>query len=52
MDLKSKILFSGAAFLVIISVAASYYRFIVIKEYEKYYDDYGESEILDEDSDI
>jgi hypothetical protein len=50
MDLKSKILFSIVAFLVIISVATSYYRFIVTNEYERYYDDYGESEAIDEEA--
>jgi len=50
MELKTKLLFAVVVLLVILSVATSYYRFIITNEYDRYYDDYGESELLEEET--
>jgi hypothetical protein len=44
MDKKTKVLFLILLLLTFISVAASFYRFIVLHDYAYYYDDYGEGE--------
>jgi hypothetical protein len=50
MDFKNTLLFSCVILLCCISIAASYYRFIVLNEYDMYYDDYGEQEEAEEET--
>jgi len=52
MDKKTKVLFLSLSLFTLVSIAASYYRFILIHDYEYYYDDYGEGEILEGEVDL
>lgn len=44
MDTKSKIIFIGTLGLLFLSVSATYYRFIILKDYESNFDNYDETE--------
>jgi len=44
MDTKSKILIVLLGILIVLSVSATYYRFIVLKDYDTYYENYDESD--------
>ena len=48
MDKKTKVLFLVLILITLLSIAASYYRFVVLHDYEYYYDDYGEESLEDE----
>lgn len=46
LDKKTRILFILILVLIVISVAFTYYRSVVAKDFEVFYDDYGEGEEL------
>ncbi len=50
LDKKSKIIFVVLLVLIIISVSATYYRAFVTKDFEVFFDDYGEGEELLEET--
>lgn len=44
MDKKVKVLMVVFLFFVLLSVAATYYKYVELRDYDTYYDDYSEVE--------
>lgn len=44
MDKKSKIIFILLITLTIFSIGATFYRLVILRDYDRYYDDYGEAQ--------
>jgi hypothetical protein len=43
----SKIIFALFILLVVVSISATHYKYVVLKDFETYYDDYSEQEIIE-----
>lgn len=48
MDKKSVVLVTFIIAVIFLSTAATYYKYVVLEDYDAYYDDYSEPEIESE----
>lgn len=44
IDKKSKIIFIVLGTLIAFSIGATFYKLVILKDYDRYYDDYGEDQ--------